>query len=218
MNIISVLFLIFSGLLCASALQVILVKNPVHSALFLILTFVSASALFILQGAEFLGLILILVYVGAVMVLFLFVVMMLDVKAMEHLKQNIMQYIPTVLLISTLLFAQIAYILYKSNFNYNNGYQILTTSNSNSNTNTNTNTNNNTINTISNTHALGKLLFTNYIFAFEVAGSILLVGIIIAVVLTLRSRKDAKSLDVSEQVKVKAKDRIILVDSKINAK
>ena len=199
MNITDMLFFIFSGLLCVSALQTVIVKNPVYAALFLILSFVSTSALFIIQGAEFLGLILILVYVGAVMVLFLFVVMMLDVKLLSALKSNILSYLPMLVTISGILLAQIIYILYKSDLLLNNKPLV-----------SKINTSNN------NTKELGKLIFTEYLFAFEIVGCILLVAIIVAVVLTLRSRKDTKSIDVSEQVQVNAKDRIILVDSKIS--
>lgn len=199
MSITSILFFIFSGLLCVSALQTVIAKNPIHSALFLILSFISTSGLFIIQGAEFLGLILILVYVGAVMVLFLFVVMMLDVKLLSALKSNILSYLPMLVTISGILLAQIIYILYKSDLLLNNKPLV-----------SKINTSNN------NTKELGKLIFTEYLFAFEIVGCILLVAIIVAVVLTLRSRKDTKSIDVSEQVQVNAKDRIILVDSKIS--
>jgi len=203
MNIISALFYIFAALLCISAIQTITIKNPVHAALFLILTFVSASVLFMLQGAEFLALTLILVYVGAVMVLFLFVVMMLDVKLLENMRANFLTYIPTIALVSILFLGQIFYIIYKSIFSSDKNVN---------------NINNLSVDlgNLSNTKALGKLLFTQYLPAFEIVGCILLVAIIVAVVLTLRSRKDSKSLDVTEQVKVKPEDRLTFVSSKIN--
>jgi NADH-quinone oxidoreductase subunit J len=194
------LFFIFSGLLCVSALQTVTVKNPVYAALFLILSFVSTSALFIIQGAEFLGLVLILVYVGAVMVLFLFVVMMLDVKALSALKANLLSYVPMLVTIGGILVAQIVYILHKSGLLLDNKPLHVKEVAENSN----------------NTRELGKLIFTEYLLAFEVVGCILLVAILVAVILTLRSRKDTKSMEVSEQIKVKASDRIVLVDSKIN--
>ncbi|MFM2344094.1 MAG: hypothetical protein RLZZ210_704 [Pseudomonadota bacterium] len=200
MNITSMLFFIFSGLLCVSALQTVTVKNPVYAALFLILSFVSTSALFIIQGAEFLGLVLILVYVGAVMVLFLFVVMMLDVKALSALKANLLSYVPMLVTIGGILVAQIVYILHKSGLLLDNKPLHVKEVAENSN----------------NTRELGKLIFTEYLLAFEVVGCILLVAILVAVILTLRSRKDTKSMEVSEQIKVKASDRIVLVDSKIN--
>ncbi len=202
MSITSILFFIFSGLLCVSALQTVIAKNPIHSALFLILSFISTSGLFIIQGAEFLGLILILVYIGAVMVLFLFVVMMLDIKILSALKDNVLSYSPMLVTIGGILLAQIIYILYKSGLLLSNKSLIA-------------NQNNNFTNT-NNTRDLGKLIFTEYLLAFEVAGCILLAAILIAVVLTLHSRKDTKSMNVSEQIEVKAKDRIVLLDSKMN--
>jgi NADH-quinone oxidoreductase subunit J len=212
-SIASMLFYIFSGLLCISALQVILAKNPVHAVLFLILCFAASSALFIIQGAEFLGLMLILVYVGAVMVLFLFVVMMLDIKHMLAIKRTALQYMFLLFTIGGILIAQIIYILFKSN--------LATPSHLSSLHNVNVLSSNiesgiNYTNQISNTKALGKLIFTEYLFAFEIVGFILLVAIIIAVTLTLRTRKDNKAIDVSSQININAKDRVILVDSKIS--
>ncbi len=203
------LFYIFSGLLCMSALQVVTAKNPVHAVLFLILCFAASSALFIMQGAEFLGLVLILVYVGAVMVLFLFVVMMLDIKHMLSIKQSAKQYIPLLFVIAAVLIGQIIYILSKSKIFLNDDIDT-------ANHLRNIENGVNYTSKVANTKALGKLIFTEYLFAFEIVGFILLVAIIIAVILTLRTRKDNKAIDTSEQINIQAKDRIVLVDSKVS--
>jgi NADH-quinone oxidoreductase subunit J len=210
-NIASMLFYVLASMLCICAIQTLITKNPVHAALFLILSFFSTSGLFIIQGAEFLALILILVYVGAVMVLFLFVVMMIDTKHIDEFRTNFYSYIPMASTIGLLFLAQIVYILFKSDL-LDNSSDGKNSSNDMSN---NAMINILNTNSTTNTKELGKLIFSEYLIAFEVVGCILLVAILIAVVLTIRSRKDTKVLSVSRQVEVNAKDRIILVDSKI---
>ncbi len=198
MNITNILFFIFAGLICMSAIQTITVKNSVHAALFLILTFVVASALFIMQGAEFLGLILILVYVGAVMVLFLFVVMMTNTR--ESSKSSIKAHKNKVyiLLVFLLMSSQLTFIIYKAMINQKQNKITLDYTEN-----------------LSNAAQLGQILFTEYLLAFEVVGAILLVGIVIATMLTLRQRKDTKSIEPEQQIKINAKDRLIMLDSKI---
>lgn len=200
--IFSAFFYAFAALLVISALRVITVPNPVHAALFLVLAFFSASGIWMLLKAEFLSLILILVYVGAVMVLFLFVVMMLDLD-LAHLRRDFKKYLPLAMLIGVVIILQLSIVLIR-------GF-IGTTA---------------PVNTLpdvvaaNNTQALGYLMFTEYIYAFEVAGIVLLVAIIAAVALTLRKRKDVKGQNIAEQVAVSAKDRmrIVSMDAERDAK
>jgi NADH-quinone oxidoreductase subunit J len=201
-TIFSAFFYAFAGLLVISALRVITARNPVHAALFLVLAFFCASGLWMLLKAEFLSLALILVYVGAVMVLFLFVVMMLDLD-LEHLRRDFKKYLPVAFLMGAVIVLELSIVLIRSFIGTSSPVQPMLEES-----------------TMSNTKALGMLIFVDYVYAFEVAGVILLVAIIAAVALTLRNRKDAKAQNVAEQINVKAVDRmrIVKMDTDMAAK
>jgi NADH-quinone oxidoreductase subunit J len=175
-------FYLFAGILIASAFMVIASRNPVHSVLYLILAFVNASALFIMLGAEFLAMILIVVYVGAVAVLFLFVVMMLDVDFAE-LKQGVLQYLPVGLLIGAIFLAEL--LLVVGAWVIGPGVPAAITAPIPAGT--------------SNTEAIGLVLYTKYVFFFQLSGMILLVAMIGAIVLTLRHKERVKRQDISVQ-------------------
>ena len=176
-------FYLFAGLCIASAFMVIAAKNPVHSVLYLILTFVNAAGLFVLMGAEFLAMILIVVYVGAVAVLFLFVVMMLDVDFAE-LRQGVLQYLPVGALIGVVLLAEL--LLVVGAWVIGPGVPRAITA---------------AIPTdITNTEALGRVLYTKYIYFFQAAGLVLLVAMIGAIVLTLRHKAGVKRQNIADQV------------------
>jgi NADH-quinone oxidoreductase subunit J len=194
MELTTTIFYVFALVLVLSALKVITAKNPVHSALFLVLSFFTAAAIWLLLKAEFLAILLVLVYVGAVMVLFLFVVMMIDID-IEHLRRDFWTYVPLASVVGALIIAEMAIVLVR-NFigttapvlpagSQDPGY--------------------------SNTGALGKLIYNDYIYAFEVAGIILLVAIIAATALTLRRRKDVKAQDIPSQLRTRREDRVRLV-------
>lgn len=191
MTTIDALFYIFAALLCTAALQTVLLKNPVHACLSLILAFLSTSVLWMLIKAEFLALMLILIYVGAVMVLFLFVIMMLSKETIQAFRQNFYTYLPMALLLIGLLLAQLFYVFKKLG------------------------TSEYVISTHGSAAALGQLLFTKYLLPFEIVGMILLLSIIIAVVLNLRQRKDHKAMDVPTQIH-SSKNHIVMVDSKLS--
>jgi NADH-quinone oxidoreductase subunit J len=179
----SLFFYLFAGICVASAVMVIAAKNPVHSVLFLILAFVNASGLFLLLGAEFLAMILVVVYVGAVAVLFLFVVMMLDVDFAE-LRQGFLQYVPVGVLVGVIFLAELLLVV----GSWTLGPGIPTT-----------------ITApippgITNTEALGLVLYTRYIYFFQAAGLILLVAMVGAIVLTLRHKPGVKRQNIAEQV------------------
>jgi NADH-quinone oxidoreductase subunit J len=167
----AIFFYLFAGVCIASAIMVIVARNPVHSVLFLILAFVNAAGLFMLMGAEFLAMILIVVYVGAVAVLFLFVVMMLDIDFAE-LKRGALQYLPFGVLVGLILVAELVmagsvWVLKPA------ARDALASA---------------TPPGVSNTAALGHILYTDYVYYFQIAGMVLLVAMIGAIVLTLRSR------------------------------
>jgi NADH-quinone oxidoreductase subunit J len=176
-------FYLFAGVCVASAVMVIVSRNPVHSVLYLILAFVNASGLFILMGAEFLGMMLIVVYVGAVAVLFLFVIMMLDVDFVE-LREGFMQYLPIGLVIGGIFVFELLLVV--------GGWAI--------NPSVTKNITAAIPNDISNTQALGLVLYTKYIHYFQLAGMVLLVAMIGAIVLTLRERLGVRRQDISLQV------------------
>jgi NADH-quinone oxidoreductase subunit J len=201
-SIFAVFFYAFAGLLVISALRVVTARNPVHAALFLVLAFFCASGLWMLLKAEFLSLALILVYVGAVMVLFLFVVMMLDLDV-EHLRRDFKKYLPVAFLMGAVIVLELSIVLIRSFVGTSTPVQPMLEET-----------------VASNTQALGMLIFVDYVYAFEVAGVILLVAIIAAVALTLRNRKDSKSQNIHEQVNVNAADRmrIVKMDSDMGAK
>jgi NADH-quinone oxidoreductase subunit J len=175
-------FYLFSLAAVASAVMVILARNPVHSVLFLILCFFNAAGLFILMGAEFLAMILVVVYVGAVAVLFLFVVMMLDVD-FAKLKEGMAQYLPIGGVIGLILLAELVLVL----GTWNIAPGALKTAAA-------------TPSNITNTQALGEVLYTKYIYFFQAAGLVLLVAMIGAIVLTLRHKEGVKRQNISEQV------------------
>ena len=176
-------FYLFAGMCVASAFMVIAVKNPVHAVLFLILAFFNAAGLFVLLGAEFLAMILVVVYVGAVMVLFLFVVMMLDVD-FAVLKAGFLKYLPVGATVGLLLLVELVLIVGTWITAPEITAQAPTPPASD----------------ISNTEALGLILYTRYIYLFEVAGLILLVAMIGAIVLTLQHKRDVRRQKVSSQV------------------
>jgi NADH-quinone oxidoreductase subunit J len=192
-TIFAVFFYAFAGLLVLSALRVVTARNPVHAALFLVLAFFCASGLWMLLKAEFLSLALILVYVGAVMVLFLFVVMMLDLD-LEHLRRDYKKFLPVAFLMGAVIVLELSIVLIRSFIGTSAPVQPMLEEMA-----------------TSNTHALGMLIFVDYVYAFEVAGVILLVAIIAAVALTLRNRKDSKSQNIHDQVNVNSADRMRIV-------
>ena len=176
-------FYLFSSIAVLSALMVISSKNPVHSVLFLILSFVNASGLFVLLGAEFLAMILIVVYVGAVAVLFLFVVMMLDINFIK-LREGFLQYLPFGALLGIVLIVELGILSLTKNFSQNSlvSYQASPE-----------------ISVTENTKLLGSVLYTKYFFLFQLSGLILLVAMIGSITLTLRKRGKSKKQVVSEQ-------------------
>ena len=176
-------FYLFAGVCVASAFMVIAAKNPVHSVLYLILAFVNASGLFVMMGAEFLAMILIVVYVGAVAVLFLFVVMMLDVDFAE-LRQGLLQYLPVGVMVGAIFLAEL--LLVVGAWVIGPGVPRAITS---------------PIPTdITNTEALGRVLYTQYVYYFQAAGLVLLVAMVGAIVLTLRHKPNIKRQNISDQV------------------
>jgi NADH-quinone oxidoreductase subunit J len=175
-------FYLFAGVCVASAIMVIVSRNPVHSVLFLILAFVNASGLFVLMGAEFLGMVLIFVYVGAVATLFLFVIMMLDVDFTE-LRSGFLEYLPIGLVIGAIFLAELLLI---------GGGWVINASVAKSITAA-------IPNNVSNTEALGLVLYTKYIHYFQIAGMVLLVAMIGAIVLTLRHKAKVKRQDINVQ-------------------
>lgn len=192
MEISAFIFYLFAAVLILAALKVITSRNPVHAALFLVLAFFSASAIWVLLQAEFLAITLILVYVGAVMVLFLFVVMMLDLN-LETLRADFSRYIPVGLLVGSIIIVEMSTVLIYTFIGVHRAAPA------------------NMISSGSNTRDLGRLIYTDYLYAFEVAGIILLVAMIAAVALTLRHRKDRKTQNISEQLRTRAQDRVKLV-------
>jgi len=187
------IFYFFAAILVFAGLRVITARNPVHAALFLVLAFFTAAGLWMLLEAEFLAITLVLVYVGAVMVLFLFVVMMLDIN-LDKLREGFWDYLPLAGFVSVLLVIEMALILGSRHF----GLEVMGTPAPHA-------------ADYSNTKELGRLLYTDYVYAFELAAVILLVAIVAALALTLRRRKDSKYIDPAEQVKVKRNDRLRIV-------
>tara|TARA_B100000424_G_C22904568_1_gene481079 strand:+ start:684 stop:1298 length:615 start_codon:yes stop_codon:yes gene_type:complete len=198
MTVTQLTFYIFSFVMLLSSLMVISTKNPVHSVLFLILAFLNAAGIFVILHAEFLAMILIIVYVGAVAVLFLFVVMMLDIKTTIE-KSNILQYLPIGLFIGFVFIAELVIVLINTKLELSN-MQILS----------------NPLNKfaeLSNTKAIGSVLYTDYILHFQLAGVILLVAMIGSIVLTLRERTGVKRQSVVEQLSRSSKIDLVDVES-----
>ncbi len=191
--IVNVLFYVFAAVLVASAFGVITARNPVHCALFLVVAFLNSEVIWLLLEAEFLAVTLVVVYVGAVMVLWLFVVMMMDIDV-EKLRQGFTRYAPFGALIALIVIAQIGLVVWVRRLGLGEtpaplpkpaGY--------------------------SNTAELGHLLYTEYLYPFEVAAVILLVAIVAAITLTMRRRPGQKVQDVARQVAVRAQDRVRVV-------
>ncbi|MBI3284670.1 MAG: NADH-quinone oxidoreductase subunit J [Burkholderiales bacterium] len=194
MEFTTALFYVFSAILILAATQVITARNPVHAALFLVLSFFTAAGIWLLLKAEFLAIVLVLVYVGAVMVLFLFVVMMLDIN-MDKLRQGFWSHFPLAATVGVVIVLEMSAVLWRGFLRPDNHVPAAA-------------------DTIGNTKALGIAIFTHYQFAFEVAAAILLLAIVAAVALTLRRRKDSKYFDPAKAVKVKRNDRIRMVSMK----
>ena len=181
----AIVFYLFAGVLIASAVMVISARNPVHSVLFLILAFFNAAGLFVLLGAEFLAMILVVVYVGAVAVLFLFVVMMLDINFAE-LRRGFMRYLPVGAAVGLVLLAELVLIAGAWVVSPE-APQVATVPIPDP-------------TQVTNTHALGRILYTTYIYPFQAAGAILLVAMVGAIVLTLRERAGVRRQDIAAQV------------------
>ncbi len=186
-------FYFLAVIMVFAALRVITARNPVHAALFLVLTFFNAGGIWLLLQAEFLAITLVMVYVGAVMVLFLFVVMMLDIN-LDRIREGFWSYLPVGALVGILMLVEMAMVLGGSYF----GLEAMPAPPS-------------AGESFSNTRELGRVLYTDYVYPFELASLVLLVAMVAAVTLTLRKRKGIKSIPASEQVAVKREGRVELV-------
>ena len=184
-----ILFYVFAAILIFAATMVITARNPVHAALFLVLCFFTAAAIWLLAEAEFLAIVLVLVYVGAVMVLFLFVVMMLDINVAK-LREGFTEYLPAGLVVAAAMATVLTLVITRyitMDAPERAGPEY------------------------ANTLELGRILYTEYVYPFEIAAVILLVAIIAAIALTMRRRPDTKYIDPADQVKVRREDRVRLV-------
>ncbi len=188
-----VLFYAFAAVLVVAALGVITSRNPVHAALFLVLAFVQSALLWLLIEAEFLAITLVLVYVGAVMVLFLFVVMMLDINV-EELRKGFTRYLPLGVAVALIVVFEIGHVIWFRS----QGLQFLTAPRAQP-------------ADYSNTKELGAVLYTQHVYAFEIASMILLLAIVAAITLTMRKRPGQKVQDVVKQVAVRREDRVRIV-------
>jgi NADH-quinone oxidoreductase subunit J len=196
MTFIDLVFTFFAGMLLLAGLGVISSRNPVHSVLFLVLSFFSCSALWLLLEAEFLAIVLVLVYVGAVMVLFLFVVMMLDIN-ITQMRQGFVRYLPIGALIALVTVAQMVWVVGPFGPEIFSGDQL-----------------NQAVKhgaDYSNTKEIGSVLYTDYVFPFEIASVILLVAIVAAIALTMRRREMTKYQTPGNQVKVRKQDRLRVI-------
>lgn len=193
MSVTTGLFYVFSAVLLFAAFRVITARNPVHAALFLVLTFFQASMVWMLLKAEFLSITLVLVYVGAVMVLFLFVVMMMDINV-ENLRVGFWNHFPLAAAVGVVIALEMAAVLMGGFRVVEDPLAVADVPGG-----------------LSNTQQLGKLIYTQYIFPLEIAAAILLVAMIAAIALTLRARKDSKYVSPGDQVRVKAGDRMTVV-------
>ncbi|WP_124949337.1 NADH-quinone oxidoreductase subunit J [Sulfuriferula thiophila] len=193
MNFETVVFYFFAAILLFAAFRVVTTRNPVHAALYLVLAFFTSAGLWLMLEAEFLAIALVLVYVGAVMVLFLFVVMMLDIN-LDRLREGFWDYLPLAGFVATMLVIEMTVVLGSRSFGLDivpspvphaAGY--------------------------SNTKELGSLLYTDYVYPFELAAVVLLVAIVAAIALTMRRRKNSKYQDPAQQVRIKRADRVRIV-------
>ena len=184
-------FYVFAAIMVLAALRMITAKNPVHSALSLVVVFFTSSAIWLLLDAEFLAITLVLVYVGAVMVLFLFVVMMLDINVAK-MRAGFVRFMPVALVVSAIMIVELILVVLSKEFTYSQPMPAPAD--------------------FSNTQELGRILYTDYLLPFEVASVILLVAIIAAIVLTLRHRPETRTQNPDQQVKVQAKDRVRIVE------
>ena len=199
----AIFFYIFSSIAIISAIMVTVSKNTVHSVFFLILDFISISCLFIMIGAEFLGMIMLIVYVGAVAVLFLFVVMMLNVAQQKNqwfLSEESSGHIPVGLIISTIIFFELIIVIGGWKYKPELFDKIKISS----------------AETVSNTHSLGQILYTDYIHVFQISGMILLVAMIGAIVLTFRQREGVKRQDYIKQISRERSDGVKVLDVQSN--
>jgi|TARA_B000000475_G_scaffold24342_1_gene19254 NADH-quinone oxidoreductase subunit J len=192
MYLYSITFYVFSLVAVLSALMVISARNPVHSVLFLILSFVNASGLFVLLGAEFLAMILVVVYVGAVAVLFLFVVMMLDINFVK-LREGFLQYLPFGALLGIVLIIELGILFLTKSFSENSLSKFVELP---------------IMNEVENTKLIGQVLYTNYFYLFQISGLILLVAMVGSITLTLRDRGQVKRQNISQQNYLDANDSI----------
>ena len=190
---VQLVFYVLSAVLVGAAVMVITARNPVHAALFLVLAFFTSAGIWLLLEAEFLAIILVLVYVGAVMVLFLFVVMMLDIN-LAPLREGFIRYVPVGIAVAAIVVVELALVIGVSDFGLESMPQPPAHPAD-----------------YSNTKELGALLYTVYVYPFEIAAAILLVAIVAAIALTMRRRAGVKSQDPSRQVEVRREDRIRIV-------
>ena len=189
----SILFYVFAAIMFMAALGVVFSRNPVHSVMWLVLTFFNAAILWLMAEAEFLAIVLVLVYVGAVMVLFLFVVMMLDVNV-EAAKRGVTRYAPLGIGIALLMVFELIQVIWlRSRINETPAGFVATPEG------------------YSNTKALGAVLYTEHVYAFEIAAVILLLAIVAAITLTMRKRPGLKVQNIAAQVAVRSKDRVRIV-------
>ena len=195
-----IVFYLFAAILVYAATRVITVRNPVHAALHLVLAFFTSAALWMLLEAEFLAIALVLVYVGAVMVLFLFVVMMLDINA-APLKEGFIKYLPVGLTVAALMIVEMVMVVRSKTFSAENMPTPVPRGAD-----------------YSNTRELGSVLYTDYVYPFEIASVILLVAIIAAIALTMRKRPETKSQNPANQVRVGKTDRLRIVKMEAETK
>ncbi len=186
------LFYLFAAVLVFAALRVISVRNPVHAVLFLVLAFFNSAVLWMLLEAEFLAIVLVLVYVGAVMVLFLFVVMMLDINV-APLREGFIRYLPVGILVAVIILTEMGLLLASEFFQSERFSAVVHPPG------------------YSNTEELGSVLYTQYVYPFEIAGVILLVAIVAAITLTLRRRPDSRRQNPAEQIRVRRDDRLKII-------
>ena len=191
---VQIVFYVLSAVLVGSAVMVITARNPVHAALFLVLAFFTSAGIWLLLEAEFLAIILVLVYVGAVMVLFLFVVMMLDIN-LAPLREGFIRYLPVGIAVALIVVVELALVIGVSDFGLDSMPQPTAHGPE-----------------YSNTKELGALLYTVYVYPFELAAAILLVAIVAAIALTMRRRTGVKTQDPAQQVAVRREDRIRIVE------